>query len=424
MIRKQLADGALDKELAAIYCTDTSGAAKYRKRLLNIIEQFENTFGTGKVRLFSAPGRTEVGGNHTDHQLGHVLAASVNLDIIAAVKINDTNNIRVQSEGYELETVDLSCLAPIAEEENTTKALIRGIAASFIKLGYPVSGFDAYMTSDVLQGSGLSSSAAFEVIMGNIINSLFCNNEQTPVKIAQIGQYAENVFFNKPCGLMDQMASSVGGFVSIDFKDKENPVVKKVGFDFSNCGYALCIINTGGNHVDLTPDYAAIPEEMKTVAKFFNKEVLSQIQEEDIMQNAAAIRKSCGDRALLRAIHFYKDNRLSVSEAEKLANGDFEGFKEDILLSGMSSYCYLQNVYSIQSPNEQGLSVALAVCERLLSGKGAYRVHGGGFAGTIQAFVPMDMLSGFQQEMEKIFGTGNCHVLSVRPVGGTEIKLS
>lgn len=420
MIRKHLSDGTMDDMLQMIYCTDKQGAAVYRKKYLNLIDQFEEDFGEGVVRLFSAPGRTEVGGNHTDHQLGHVLAASVNLDIIAAVRPNGTNKIRVKSEGYELVEVDISTLAPQLEEQNTTAALIRGIAAAFVDLGYTLSGFDASMTSSVLKGSGLSSSAAFEVIIGVIINQLYCKGTESAIKIAQIGQYAENVFFNKPCGLMDQMASSVGGFVAIDFGDKENPVVEKIDFDFAKCGYCLCIIDTGGNHADLTPDYAAIPTEMKAVANVFGKEVLSQVAEEKIYENAAAIRKECGDRALLRAIHFYNDNQLAAVEAQHLKNGDFPSFLSSLMQSGLSSYRYLQNVYSCSNPQEQGLSVGLALCEKLLA-DGAYRVHGGGFAGTIQAFVPQPQLANFKEEIEKVFGAGSCHVLSVRPVGGIEL---
>lgn len=420
MIRKQLADGTLDDMLQMMYCTDKSGVAIYKKRYLDLIDAFEQDFGAGTVRLFSAPGRTEVGGNHTDHQLGHVLAASVNLDIIAAARPNESSKIRIKSEGYEMVVVDISTLTPQKEEENTTAALIRGIAATFIHLGYPVMGFDASMTSNVLKGSGLSSSAAFEVMVGVIINQLFCNGTESAIKIAQIGQYAENVFFNKPCGLMDQMASSVGGFVAIDFHDHHHPEVEKIDFDFASCGYALCIIDTGGNHADLTPDYAAIPNEMKMVAEFFGKTVLSQVAQEDIYKNAAAIRAACGDRALLRAIHFYNDDQLAVSEANHLKAGDFDSFKNDILTSGLSSYRYLQNVYSCQIPQEQGLSVGLALCEKLLE-NGAYRVHGGGFAGTIQAFVPTGQLESFKSEIEKVFGLGNCHVLSIRPVGGIEL---
>lgn len=421
-IKEKLEKNICSEQIKQLYATEEQN--KYINRFLHLIETYCNVFhdDVEGVRLFSAPGRTEVGGNHTDHQKGHVLAAGVNLDIIAAVKANDSDIIQVQSDGYKMITVDLKQLEPNKSEEGTTLSLIRGIAAYFIKMGYPVKGFNAVMTSSVLKGSGLSSSAAFEVLIGTIINGLYCDNKETAVKIAQIGQYAENIYFGKPCGLMDQTASSVGSFVAIDFKDTEHPVVEQIPFDFNSVNHVLCIVDTGGNHADLTPDYAAVTAEMKSVAAYFGKTVLSELSEQDIYNNIPALRQKCGDRAILRAIHFFADDKKAVQEAEALKNNDFETFKQLIMASGHSSFTCLQNVYSTSNPQEQGLSLALALCEKILGKQGAYRVHGGGFAGTIQAFVPMELLHTFHAEMESAFGKGNCHVLSIRPVGGVEIK--
>ena len=422
-IKQKLQKNDCLEQMKLLYSTDDEGAKEYTDRYLHLIETYCSIFDDNdeEIRLFSAPGRTEVGGNHTDHQKGHVLAAGVNLDIIAAVKENHTNTIKIKSDGYNMITIDLNQTEPIASEEGTTLSLVRGIAAYFINMGYTVKGFNAVMTSSVLKGSGLSSSAAFEVLIGTIINGLFCNNKESAVKIAQIGQYAENVYFGKPCGLMDQTASSVGSFVAIDFKDTEHPVVEQIPFDITSVGHALCIVDTGGNHADLTPDYAAVTAEMKSVAAFFGKSVLSEVSENDIYKNIAVLRKKCGDRAVLRAIHFFADSKKAVQEAEALKNNDFETFKKLILSSGISSSTCLQNVYSTSNPQEQGLSLALALCQKILGDKGAYRVHGGGFAGTIQAFVPTELLQTFHDEMESAFGEGNCHILSIRPVGGTEI---
>lgn len=423
-IKQKLQENACLEQIKMIYATDEKGAEQYTRRLIELIENYDNIFddGTEGIRIFSAPGRTEIGGNHTDHQRGHVLAAGVNLDIVAAVKPNDTDIIEIKSDGYDMITLDLKQLQPVVEEQNTTLSLVRGIAAYFSDMGYNIKGFRAVMTSNVLKGSGLSSSAAFEVLIGTILNGLYCNNKESAVKIAQIGQYAENVYFGKPCGLMDQTASSVGSFVAIDFKDVEHPVVEQIPFDFTAAGHALCIVDTGGNHADLTPDYAAVTVEMKSIAAFFGKDVLSELSEKDIYNNIAALREKCGDRAVLRAIHFFADDKKAVQEAEALKKNDFETFKQLIIASGLSSFTCLQNVYSPAHTQEQGLSLALALCQKILGDKGAYRVHGGGFAGTIQAFVPTELLETFRNEMESAFGKGKCYVLSVRPVGGIEIK--
>ncbi len=412
------------EQIKMIYNTDEKGTKAYTERLITLVKTYCTIFddsNTENIRIFSAPGRTEIGGNHTDHQRGCVLAAGVNLDIVAAVKPNNSDIIKIKSDGYDMICIDLKQLEQNKQEEGTTLSLVKGIAAYFIKLGYNIKGFNAFMTSNVLKGSGLSSSAAFEVLFGTILNGLYCNNEQSAVKIAQIGQYAENVYFGKPCGLMDQMASSVGSFVAIDFKEIQQPKVEQIPFDFAAVNHALCIVDTGGNHADLTPDYAAVTAEMKSVAAFFGKEVLSELSENDIYQNISSLRQKCGDRAILRTIHFFADSRKAVQEAEALKNNDFETFKKLVLSSGISSSTCLQNVYSTSNPQEQGLSLALALCQKILGDKGAYRVHGGGFAGTIQAFVPMELLDTFHNEMEAAFGKGKCYILSIRPVGGIEI---
>jgi len=379
---------------------------------------FTAAFGAAPERYFSAPGRTEIGGNHTDHQRGRVLAAAVNLDTVAAVRVNGTDTIRILSKGYPMSVVELSNLTPVESEINTTPALIRGVAARFRQLGCDVQGFDAYCESTVLPGSGLSSSAAYEVLIGTIVNHLFFEGKVSQPEIAMIGQYAENVFFGKPCGLMDQMASAVGNLVTIDFFDKENPVIKPVAFDFSSCGHALCIIDSGADHADLTDEYAAVPGEIKAVAAQFGKEVLSQIAESDFYAAIPALRRACGDRAVMRAIHFYQENARVPQQVEALENGDFDRFLQLIKQSGYSSYMYLQNVIPAGYKAHQDVAVALALCEHYLNGRGAYRVHGGGFAGTVQAFVPFDILDGFVAGIDGALGEGACHVLSIRPQGG------
>ena len=379
---------------------------------------FAAAFGGAPERYFSAPGRTEIGGNHTDHQRGRVLAAAVNLDTVAAVRVNGTGTIRILSKGYPKCEVNLSELTPVASEINSTPALIRGVAARFHQLGCDVRGFDAYCESTVLPGSGLSSSAAYEVLIGTIINHLFFDGKVSQPEVAMIGQYAENVFFGKPCGLMDQMASSVGNLITIDFFDKENPIINPVNVDFSAYGHALCIIDSGADHADLTDEYAAVPGEIKAVAAHFGKEVLTQIDEAEFYAAIPALRKACGDRAVLRAIHFYQENARVPKQVAALENGDFEGFLNLIKQSGYSSYMYLQNVIPAGYKAHQDVAVALALCEHYLNGRGAYRVHGGGFAGTVQAFVPYDMLNDFVAGIDGALGKGACHVLSIRPQGG------
>lgn len=385
--------------------------------------EFQKAFGKTPTHYFSAPGRTEIGGNHTDHQRGRVLAAAVNLDTQAAVAPNGTDEIRILSKGYPLSVVKLDMLEPDSREFNTTPALIRGVAARFVQLGCPVSGFDAYCESTVLPGSGLSSSAAFEVLVGTILNGLFFENRISQPEIAQIGQYAENVFFGKPCGLMDQTASAVGNLVTIDFFDKDHPVIEPVNFDFASCHHALCIIDSQASHADLTDEYAAIPGELRAVCAHFGKEVLTQIPEEDFYREIPAIRKECGDRAVLRAIHFYQENARVPLQVAALESGDFEAFLRLIKESGHSSWMYLQNVTPAGYIKHQDVALSLALCEHYLAGRGAYRVHGGGFAGTVQAFVPLDILETFRAGLDAVLGVGACHVLSIRPQGGVEMKV-
>lgn len=393
----------------------------YLGRMEDAEKGFADTFGKEAERFFSAPGRTEIGGNHTDHQHGCVLAAAVDLDIFGAAAKNDSRIIRIFSEGYGMEEISLDDLEVKKEEINTTASLIRGVASKITQMGYTLSGLDMYTVSNVLKGSGISSSAAYEVLVGTVINALYCENKLTPVEIAQIGQYAENVYFGKMSGLMDQTASSVGGVVAIDFRDNANPIVRKLDFDFTKAGYALCIIDSGADHADLSDEYSAIPMEMRQVAAHFGKEVLREVALADFLTDMAAVREKAGDRATLRAYHFLRDNQRAIDEAAALEAGDFDKFLSLVKESGYSSFMYLQNVYVSGSVEHQEVAYALAACEAALAGKGAYRVHGGGFAGTIQAFVPQEMLAGFVEQMENAVGKGRCHVLSIRPAGGTEL---
>ena len=384
---------------------------------------FSTAFGGEAQWYFSAPGRTEIGGNHTDHQRGRVLAGAVNLDTVAAVRVSGTNVIRVQSKGYPLCQVDLDNLEPVAAEINSTPALIRGVAARFAQLGCKVGGFDAYCESTVLPGSGLSSSAAFEVLIGTIINHLFFDGRVSQAEVAQIGQYAENVFFGKPCGLMDQTASAVGGLVTIDFADKAHPDIRPVHFDFSTTGHALCIIDSRADHADLTDEYAAIPGELKEICDCLGREVTTEIPEEEFYAAIPKLRETCGDRAVMRAMHEYNENRRVPEQVACLEKGDFQGFLSLIRESGFSSWMYLQNVIPAGYVRQQPVAVALGLCEHYLRGKGAYRVHGGGFAGTVQAFVPFELLDSFRAGIDAALGEGACHVLSIRPQGGVEMEV-
>ncbi len=385
-------------------------------------EAFCGRFSREAEYIFSAPGRTELSGNHTDHQHGCVLAAAVTLDTRAAVAKNADRRIRIQSEGYPLCEIALDDLTVRPEEINTTAALVRGVAARFQQLGREVGGFDAYVTSTVLPGSGLSSSAAFEVLTGTIINHLFFAEKATPVEIAQIGQYAENVYFGKPCGLMDQTASSVGNIITIDFADPEHPAVERLDFDFASCGYSLCILDSGADHAELTDEYAAIPREMKQVAAVFGKNVLREVEESEFYARIAEARKACGDRAVLRAIHFFEENRRVLLQVRALQNDNFNAFLHYVTESGRSSQLYLQNVTPLGASAHQDMAFTLALAEKLLDGHGACRVHGGGFAGTALAFVPKERLQQFREGFEAVMGEGSCHVLAIRAEGGVLLE--
>ena len=385
------------------------------------VKQFEALFGSGEHELYSAPGRSEIGGNHTDHQNGKVLACSLDLDVLAVVRKTDDDVITVQSEGYPKDTIDLSVLTPVPEEEGTSAALIRGVAAALSEAGYKVGGFEAYSTSEVLQGSGMSSSAAFEVLLGTILSGLYNDGEISPVEIAKASQVAENHFFGKPSGLLDQMACAVGGLVTIDFADPSAPDVRKLDVDFGAFGHRLCITDTKGSHADLTPDYAAVPEEMKRIASHFGKQVLQEVPEADVLSKLPELRELYGDRPVLRAIHWYEENKRVDAQVAALEAGDFDAFLKEVKASGDSSYKYLQNVYSPSHLEAQAIPVALAVSDLVLKGRGASRVHGGGFAGTIQAFVPDDLVEEYRKAMDAVFGEGACHILDVRPVGGVKL---
>ena len=375
-----------------------------------------------KSYVFSGPGRTEISGNHTDHQHGCVLAGAVDLETTAEVTLNGTDLIRVFSDGFPPVEVSLSDLYPRREEYNTTAALVRGVAAAFDQRGAKLQGIDTVVHSTVLPGSGLSSSAAFEVLFGTIFNELFFGGKLSAVEIAQIGQYAENVYFGKPSGLMDQMASSVGGMVYIDFKDPAAPYVEKLDFDFEKTGHVLCIIDSGADHADLTDEYAAVTRELKEICSHFEKEVLREIPEQEFVQNIPALRGKVPDRAILRAIHFYQENRRVQKQVEALKENNFDRFLELVSESGKSSWMYLQNITPTGAVEHQDVAVALAMCDLFLCGRGAYRVHGGGFAGTVQAFVPLDILDQFKANIDASLGNGKCHVLSIRAQGGIRVK--
>ena len=412
--------GKYDEMLVKLYGQEALTAQK--QRYSQAVEKFATLYPEREdMEVFSAPGRTEVCGNHTDHQHGKVLAAAINLDAVAVVGFHEEGAIRLHSEGYPAITVELSDLTINEAEHGTTKALIRGMAAQFADKGVKIGGFDAYVTSDVLGGSGLSSSAAFEVLIGTILDIHYNNGAVGAVDIAKMGQFAENKYFGKNCGLMDQMVSSVGGFVFIDFADPAKPVIDKHVCDFAAAGISLCITDTKGSHADLTADYVSIPVEMKSVAAHFGKEVLHEVDEADFFAEIGALRGKVSDRAILRAAHFFADDARVPQEVAALDAKDFQKFFDLVKASGNSSAKWLQNVYSIQKPEEQGVSMGLMVSEKVLDGKGASRVHGGGFAGTIQAFVPTELVDKYVAAMENLFGEGSCYRLNIRPLGGVQV---
>ena len=421
-LQNKLKTGGLDARLTALYGSEALAAQK--ARYAKAIAEFEALYGAGReAHLFSVAGRSELSGNHTDHNHGCVVAASIDLDIIAVASPSEKNTVRVKSEGFPEDVVDLTdYTTPRADRFSHSDSIIAGMCAGFRKEGYAVGGFDAYTTSSVLKGSGLSSSAAFEDMIGNILSHLYNDGRVSNVEIAKLAQYAENAFFGKPCGLMDQMACAVGGIIAIDFADEKNPQIEKIDFDVTGAGYNLCIVNTGGNHADLTPDYAAVPAEMKAVAAALGKSVLRETDEESVIAHIPELRKSVGDRAILRALHFFAENRRVAAQKEALQKGDLPTFLSGVIASGRSSFCYLQNVYTTKNVAEQGLSLALCLAERYLFDKGgAFRVHGGGFAGTIQAYVKFEDVPGFCQLMDGIFGKGATIVLCIRPDGAIRV---
>ncbi len=418
LLLEELAQGAHDGWLQDIY-VDQSMTAAQRERYIKAVNHYGELFGGEEVEIYSTPGRSEVGGNHTDHQHGRVLATSVNLDAIAVVGFNEENCIRILSEGYGMITVDLADLSMRESEKETTAALIRGVAAGLERLGFATrQGFNAYVTSNVLIGAGLSSSAAFEVLVGTIISGLFHEMKIDPVEIAKVAQYAENEYFGKPCGLMDQTACSVGGLIGIDFRDPKVPVVEKVSVDFDSYHYSLCIVDTKGSHSDLTDDYAQIPAEMKAAAACFGKNVLREVDRDEFMKRIPEVREKAGDRAVLRSLHFFAENERAEAEAKALSEDRFGDFLGLVKESGASSFQFLQNVYTNKNVQEQGVSLGVAVSESVLDGNGVCRVHGGGFAGTIQAFVKNSFVEEYRKVLDSVFGEGSCHVLKVRPYGG------
>ena len=418
-LKKLLAEGALEK-YADLYA-DTKFQAQ---RFINAIDSFTSIYGDEKdICIFSVPGRSEISGNHTDHNRGCVLAGAIDRDIIAVASKNDDNLIRFKSEGYDATVIDLNKIDDPDNFENyTSDALIAGLAKGFKNCDYAIGGYEAYATTEVLKGSGISSSAAFEVMIGNILNHFYNDGKISNVEIAKLSQYAENTYFGKPCGLMDQVACAVGGFVYIDFESPKNPIVDPINFSLTDAGYSLCIVNTGGNHADLNDDYASVPYEMKAVAKEFDRDALRGLTEADIIAKIPAMRETLGDRAIMRALHFVRENERVECARAALKSSDVEAFLNVVLESGASSFKYLQNVYTTINVKEQGLSLALALTEGYLSGKGcAYRVHGGGFAGTIQVFIKNEYIDGYVALMDSVFGEGAAMKLKIRPVGACKL---
>jgi len=423
-IKKNIAEGRLDDQLKSLLSVPNARLETERVRYADAAEAFKNYYGDmDDVRLFSVGGRSEISGNHTDHNFGRVIAASVNLDILAFAAPTDDGEIRIKSEGFNEDIVPAGkCDQVDPSLFFTSASIIAGMEKAFLNAGYKIGGFRAYTTSNVLKGSGISSSAAFEVMVGNILNHLYNDGKVSNVEIAKMAQFAENEYFGKPCGLMDQTACAVGGFITIDFENPAEVKIESIGFDLTEAGYSLCIVNTGGNHADLNEDYASVPAEMKSVAKLLGRSVLRGATADDIITNAAEIREKCGDRALLRALHFIAENDRVADQVEALRAGDIDAFFSGVTGSGNSSFKYLQNVYTTKNVSEQGLSLALCVTENFLKGKnGVCRVHGGGFAGTIQAFIPVNETENYRALMDSVFGAGACHVLSVRRAGAVEL---
>ena len=418
-IKTAILEGKFDKSLKLLY----GETEKSKLRYAAACDSFKDLYPvSGDIRLFSAPGRTEVGGNHTDHQHGSVLAGSVDLDVIAVVSQNEDGIIRIKSEGYPEDVVDINDLSKKDNEVGKAISLIKGVCFKFKEMGYTLKGFNAYTTSNVLKGSGLSSSAAFEVLLGNILNGLIADNKVTPIEIAKIGQFAEREYFGKPCGLLDQMASSLGGFTYADFNDPSNPITESIGLDLASFGYSLCVVDTGGDHANLTDDYAGITVECREISQALGVSYLRDADEDEFYRNIAKLRTDCGDRAVLRAFHFFNEHNRVLEQKSALKEGRFEDFLKLVNESGQSSFDYLQNLYSVSNVSAQGLPLGIALTKQFLKGKGACRVHGGGFAGTVQCYIPTDKVSEYKKTIEAVFGQGSCHILSIRPVGGYEIK--
>ncbi len=419
-IKQKVEQGCYDALLEDLYAD--KGVLEYqKKRYVSALEKYTSLYGDEEVSIYSAAGRSEISGNHTDHQHGCVLAGSINLDAIGIVSKQD-NVIKVISDSFDINPINLNDLEKKEDEVGTSESLIRGVVYKLKELGYVVGGFKAFITSDVLMGAGLSSSAAFETIIGTIIDGLYNDMKIDMVTIAKVGQYAENVYFGKPCGLMDQCACAVGGLISIDFEDTQNPIVNHIDCDFSTFNHSLCIVDTKGSHADLTDAYGAVPSEMKEVAHYFGKEVLREVDENEFYSSISKLREALSnDRAILRAIHFFNENKRVQNIVSCLNKGDFEGFKKGIQTSGNSSYKYLQNVYADFDYKNQAISLGLAMSEMILRNHGVCRVHGGGFAGTIQAFVENEFVETYKEEIEKVFGKDSCHVLKVRNLGGCKV---
>ncbi len=424
-LKKKILAGGIDSTLCSELSVLPDNVPAQRERYARAVDEFEKLYGDGDVSLYSVGGRSEISGNHTDHNHGRVIAAAVNLDILAVVKPSEDGTIRIKSEGFDEDVVAKEAVeAPDEKKFFTSAAIIAGMEKAFLNAGYKIGGFSAYTTSNVLKGSGISSSAAFEVMVGNILNYLYNDGKVSNVEIAKMAQYAENVYFGKPCGLMDQTACAVGGFITIDFKDPTNPVIEKLDFDLTGAGFALCIVNTGGNHADLNEDYASVPAEMKKVAAKLGVNVLRETSREalDKLVCEKGVREELGDRAILRAYHFFAENERVDKQVKALKGGDLDGFMQGVKESGLSSFRFLQNVYTTKNVQEQGLSLALCLTEEFLRGKkGVCRVHGGGFAGTIQAFVALEDVAEYAAKMNAVFGDGACHILSVRKSGACRV---
>ena len=428
-IINQVESGKYDKAFFELY-GESCNLDHVKNRYIKAVREFEELYGSyllenAKIFLFSVPGRSELSGNHTDHNCGKVLAGSINLDIIAVVALNEKNEIRVKSEGFDEDIVGTEDVSFVRENEKyKASAIIRGVCDGLQKNGYKTGGFYAYTTSNVLKGSGLSSSAAFEVMIGNILNHCYNGGVISALELAKSAQYAENVHFGKPCGLMDQIACATGGVVAVDFKDTANPMVEKIDVDFEKSGFSLCITNTGGNHADLNEDYASVPADMFSVAEFLGIKTLSETTKQKLVENAKEIREKLGDLCFLRALHFFNENERVDDQKNALSKGDIEGFLDGVTKSGISSSRLLQNIYTVKNVKEQGLSVALALASEVLDieKNGAYRVHGGGFAGTVQSYVPHNLVCKFTETMENVFGKGCVYVLSIRKIGACMLE--